>query len=165
MYNDSVSWRWPASVGPCFGQAWAQRFCLLTRSPVFSTDQVACADPETCLKVCSNPSGCSDIAYPKLVLELLPTGNVPSPLNSVPWSVQKGRPPLGPDLKEGQDGRVAGASEPGPPNKTRVLALQGFLPDSPQPASAPPHGSPEFCLLPVAPTGNSWRYGSGVMVS
>ncbi|KAL6067818.1 hypothetical protein STEG23_026939, partial [Scotinomys teguina] len=25
-------------------------------------------------QVCSNPSGCSDIAYPKLVLELLPTG-------------------------------------------------------------------------------------------
>ena len=38
---------------------------------------MACADPETCLKVCSNPSGCSDIAYPKLVLELLPTGNAP----------------------------------------------------------------------------------------
>ncbi|KAK2496440.1 hypothetical protein MC885_013279 [Smutsia gigantea] len=37
-------------------------------------DQVACADPEICQKVCSNPSGCSDIAYPKLVLELLPTG-------------------------------------------------------------------------------------------
>ncbi|XP_035968394.1 sodium/myo-inositol cotransporter 2 isoform X3 [Halichoerus grypus] len=43
-------------------------------SRVLFPDQVACADPETCLKVCSNPSGCSDIAYPKLVLELLPTG-------------------------------------------------------------------------------------------
>ncbi|KAM8777369.1 sodium/myo-inositol cotransporter 2 isoform 1-T2 [Rhynchonycteris naso] len=43
-------------------------------SRVLYPDQVACADPETCRKVCGNPSGCSDIAYPKLVLELLPTG-------------------------------------------------------------------------------------------
>ncbi|XP_006902109.1 PREDICTED: sodium/myo-inositol cotransporter 2 [Elephantulus edwardii] len=43
-------------------------------SRVLFPDQVACADPEICQKVCSNPSGCSDIAYPKLVLELLPTG-------------------------------------------------------------------------------------------
>uniref|UniRef100_A0A674G8V0 Sodium/myo-inositol cotransporter 2 n=1 Tax=Taeniopygia guttata TaxID=59729 RepID=A0A674G8V0_TAEGU len=35
---------------------------------------VACADPEICQKICGNPSGCSDIAYPKLVLELLPVG-------------------------------------------------------------------------------------------
>jgi len=54
----------------------------LTLGLVVPTDQVACADPETCLKVCSNPSGCSDIAYPKLVLELLPT--VPAP--SSPWT-------------------------------------------------------------------------------
>ncbi|KAM9211185.1 sodium/myo-inositol cotransporter 2 isoform 3-T3 [Dugong dugon] len=43
-------------------------------SRVLFPDQVACADPEICRKVCSNPSGCSDIAYPKLVLEILPTG-------------------------------------------------------------------------------------------
>ncbi|XP_004705765.1 sodium/myo-inositol cotransporter 2 [Echinops telfairi] len=43
-------------------------------SRVLFPDQVACANPEICQKVCSNPSGCSDIAYPKLVLELLPTG-------------------------------------------------------------------------------------------
>ncbi|KAM5330657.1 sodium/myo-inositol cotransporter 2 isoform 2-T2 [Glossophaga mutica] len=43
-------------------------------SRVLFSDQVACADPEICQKVCGNPSGCSDIAYPKLVLELLPTG-------------------------------------------------------------------------------------------
>ncbi|XP_036135476.1 sodium/myo-inositol cotransporter 2 [Molossus molossus] len=43
-------------------------------SRVLFPDQVACADPEICRKVCGNPSGCSDIAYPKLVLELLPTG-------------------------------------------------------------------------------------------
>ncbi|XP_008068680.1 sodium/myo-inositol cotransporter 2 isoform X4 [Carlito syrichta] len=43
-------------------------------SRILFPEQVACADPEICQKVCSNPSGCSDIAYPKLVLELLPTG-------------------------------------------------------------------------------------------
>uniref|UniRef100_A0A5F9DTQ7 Sodium/myo-inositol cotransporter 2 n=1 Tax=Oryctolagus cuniculus TaxID=9986 RepID=A0A5F9DTQ7_RABIT len=43
-------------------------------SRILFPDQVACADPETCQRVCNNPSGCSDIAYPKLVLELLPTG-------------------------------------------------------------------------------------------
>nr|KAF6294918.1 solute carrier family 5 member 11 [Pipistrellus kuhlii] len=43
-------------------------------SRILFPDQVACADPEICQEVCGNPSGCSDIAYPKLVLELLPTG-------------------------------------------------------------------------------------------
>ncbi|XP_055994858.1 sodium/myo-inositol cotransporter 2 isoform X2 [Sorex fumeus] len=43
-------------------------------SRILFPDQVACAIPEICKKVCGNPSGCSDIAYPKLVLELLPTG-------------------------------------------------------------------------------------------
>nr|XP_019605753.1 PREDICTED: sodium/myo-inositol cotransporter 2 isoform X1 [Rhinolophus sinicus]XP_019605754.1 PREDICTED: sodium/myo-inositol cotransporter 2 isoform X1 [Rhinolophus sinicus] len=43
-------------------------------SRVLFPDQVACADPDICQKVCGNPSGCSDIAYPKLVLEILPTG-------------------------------------------------------------------------------------------
>ncbi|XP_070317167.1 sodium/myo-inositol cotransporter 2 isoform X3 [Odocoileus virginianus] len=43
-------------------------------SRVLFPDEVACADPEICQEVCSNPAGCSDIAYPKLVLELLPTG-------------------------------------------------------------------------------------------
>ena len=40
----------------------------------FSTDEVACVDPEICQKACDNPIGCSNIAYPKLVLELLPKG-------------------------------------------------------------------------------------------
>ncbi|KAI1233610.1 Sodium/myo-inositol cotransporter 2, partial [Lamprotornis superbus] len=43
-------------------------------SRVLFPDLVACADPEICKKICGNPSGCSDIAYPKLVLELLPVG-------------------------------------------------------------------------------------------
>uniref|UniRef100_A0A672V8A2 Sodium/myo-inositol cotransporter 2 n=1 Tax=Strigops habroptila TaxID=2489341 RepID=A0A672V8A2_STRHB len=43
-------------------------------SRILFPDLVACADADICRKVCGNPSGCSDIAYPKLVLELLPTG-------------------------------------------------------------------------------------------
>jgi len=41
---------------------------------LYVTDEVACTDPEVCQRVCDNPAGCSNIAFPKLVLELLPVG-------------------------------------------------------------------------------------------
>ncbi|GFR62446.1 sodium/glucose cotransporter 4 [Elysia marginata] len=37
-------------------------------------DMIACVDPDTCEKYCQNPVGCSNVAYPKLVLELMPVG-------------------------------------------------------------------------------------------
>ncbi|XP_041457945.1 sodium/glucose cotransporter 4-like [Lytechinus variegatus] len=37
-------------------------------------DEVACIDPDSCIEVCGNPNGCTDIAYPRLVLRLMPTG-------------------------------------------------------------------------------------------
>ncbi|XP_072294639.1 sodium/glucose cotransporter 4 [Eucyclogobius newberryi] len=37
-------------------------------------DEVACVDPEVCQKVCGVAVGCSNIAYPKLVVELMPSG-------------------------------------------------------------------------------------------
>lgn len=37
-------------------------------------DEIACTDPDVCRAVCGSPSGCSNIAYPLLVLNLLPTG-------------------------------------------------------------------------------------------
>lgn len=40
---------------------------------VFS-DAVACVDPDECLKYCGTTVGCSNIAYPKLLLKILPTG-------------------------------------------------------------------------------------------
>ncbi|MBN3303943.1 SC5AB protein, partial [Amia calva] len=43
-------------------------------SRILFPDEVACGDPEVCQEVCGNPMGCSDIAYPKLVMELLPSG-------------------------------------------------------------------------------------------
>ncbi|XP_077439896.1 sodium/glucose cotransporter 4 isoform X2 [Vanacampus margaritifer] len=37
-------------------------------------DEVACVDPAVCQRVCGTPVGCSNIAYPKLVVELMPVG-------------------------------------------------------------------------------------------
>uniref|UniRef100_UPI003AACF605 sodium/myo-inositol cotransporter 2 isoform X1 n=1 Tax=Centroberyx gerrardi TaxID=166262 RepID=UPI003AACF605 len=43
-------------------------------SRILYPDEVACGDPEVCTEICGNPVGCSDIAYAKLVMELLPSG-------------------------------------------------------------------------------------------
>ncbi|MFT7798946.1 sodium/myo-inositol cotransporter 2, partial [Arapaima gigas] len=43
-------------------------------SRILFPDEVACGDPEVCQQVCGSSVGCSDIAYPKLVMELLPSG-------------------------------------------------------------------------------------------
>lgn len=37
-------------------------------------DDIACVNATECDRICGNPVGCSNIAYPKLVLELMPTG-------------------------------------------------------------------------------------------
>ncbi|GAA6086573.1 sodium/glucose cotransporter 5 [Tachysurus ichikawai] len=39
-----------------------------------SLDSVGCVDPEECMKVCGAEVGCSNIAFPKLVIELMPSG-------------------------------------------------------------------------------------------
>ncbi|KAF1576197.1 Sodium/glucose cotransporter 5, partial [Eudyptes moseleyi] len=43
-------------------------------SRVLYPDAVACVDPEECARVCGATVGCSNIAYPKLVVELMPSG-------------------------------------------------------------------------------------------
>ncbi|XP_017678743.1 PREDICTED: sodium/glucose cotransporter 5 isoform X2 [Lepidothrix coronata] len=43
-------------------------------SRVLYPDSVACVDPEECTRVCGAAVGCSNIAYPKLVVELMPSG-------------------------------------------------------------------------------------------
>ncbi|NWU18830.1 SC5AA protein, partial [Dyaphorophyia castanea] len=43
-------------------------------SRVLYPDTVACVDPEECTRVCGAAVGCSNIAYPKLVVELMPRG-------------------------------------------------------------------------------------------
>ena len=52
-----------------------ERMPLLVVQSVFITDDIACASPETCEAACGNPAGCSNIALPRLVMELLPPGN------------------------------------------------------------------------------------------
>ncbi|XP_030836122.1 sodium/glucose cotransporter 4 [Strongylocentrotus purpuratus] len=37
-------------------------------------DEVACQDAESCMEICDNPNGCSNIAYPLLVLRWMPIG-------------------------------------------------------------------------------------------
>uniref|UniRef100_A0A8V1A3S4 Solute carrier family 5 member 9 n=1 Tax=Gallus gallus TaxID=9031 RepID=A0A8V1A3S4_CHICK len=37
-------------------------------------DEVGCVDPSICRKICGAAVGCSNIAYPKLVVELMPDG-------------------------------------------------------------------------------------------
>jgi len=41
---------------------------------VLFTDEVACAVPEDCERICGSRSGCTNIAFVKLVTELMPTG-------------------------------------------------------------------------------------------
>ena len=43
---------------------------------VSTTDDIACASPEACDAFCGNKAGCSNLAYPLLVLRLLPTGRL-----------------------------------------------------------------------------------------
>jgi len=43
-------------------------------SRVLYADDVACASPERCLEACGSRAGCTNIAFPKLVLGIMPTG-------------------------------------------------------------------------------------------
>ncbi|XP_013388915.1 sodium/glucose cotransporter 4-like [Lingula anatina] len=43
-------------------------------SRVLFPDEVGCVDPDICEKVCQNRVGCYNIAYPKMVVEILPVG-------------------------------------------------------------------------------------------
>ncbi|XP_067390463.1 sodium/mannose cotransporter SLC5A10 [Emydura macquarii macquarii] len=43
-------------------------------SRVLYPDAVGCVDPNECVRVCGSEVGCSNIAYPKLVVELMPSG-------------------------------------------------------------------------------------------
>lgn len=39
-------------------------------------DEVGCVDPAECQRICESALGCTNIAYPKLVIELMPVGKV-----------------------------------------------------------------------------------------
>lgn len=40
----------------------------------YIVDRVACSVPEKCMEICGSAVGCTNIAYPELVLKLMPTG-------------------------------------------------------------------------------------------
>ena len=42
---------------------------------IYFLGRVACVDPEICYQICQSRSGCSNIAYPTLVLNIMPTGD------------------------------------------------------------------------------------------
>jgi len=37
-------------------------------------DEIACADPNLCEEICGSRAGCTNIAYPTLVIRLMPVG-------------------------------------------------------------------------------------------
>ncbi|KAL4218732.1 hypothetical protein ACF0H5_021320 [Mactra antiquata] len=41
---------------------------------ILFTETVGCSDPVKCMEVCGSASGCSNIAYPQLVIHLMPPG-------------------------------------------------------------------------------------------
>ena len=44
--------------------------------PVYFSDRVACSVPEKCMEICGSEVACTNIAYPELVLKLMPTGKL-----------------------------------------------------------------------------------------
>ncbi|KAL6481251.1 hypothetical protein MHYP_G00093310 [Metynnis hypsauchen] len=55
-------------------QSKTRHFHENTHPPPSVSDSVGCVDPEECMKVCGAEVGCSNIAFPKLVIELMPSG-------------------------------------------------------------------------------------------
>ncbi|XP_042312453.1 sodium/myo-inositol cotransporter [Sceloporus undulatus] len=43
-------------------------------SRILFPEDIACINPEHCMKVCGSRAGCSNIAYPRLVMKLVPVG-------------------------------------------------------------------------------------------
>jgi solute carrier family 5 (sodium/myo-inositol cotransporter), member 3 len=43
-------------------------------SRILFKEQIACADPQTCYEVCESRAGCSNLAYPLLIINLMPSG-------------------------------------------------------------------------------------------
>uniref|UniRef100_A0A8C3T2I8 Sodium/mannose cotransporter SLC5A10 n=1 Tax=Chelydra serpentina TaxID=8475 RepID=A0A8C3T2I8_CHESE len=60
-------WARNGSGARCSGRGRAASCCVVA-------DAVSCVDPDECVRVCGSEVGCSNIAYPKLVVELMPSG-------------------------------------------------------------------------------------------
>ena len=60
--------------------------CLLAHTAHhLSPDKVACAVPSECEKHCGAAVGCTNIAYPTLVVELMPNGEIRPHWWRLPW--------------------------------------------------------------------------------
>ena len=68
--NERFPWRGREQVWGPLEKArddWSN--CLI--SPA---DEVGCVDPDVCQRICGARVGCSNIAYPRLVMGLMPVG-------------------------------------------------------------------------------------------
>ena len=43
---------------------------------IFLLDVIACSDPKICFEKCGRRSGCTNYAYPMLVMRVMPAGNL-----------------------------------------------------------------------------------------
>uniref|UniRef100_A0A665W3Z1 Sodium/myo-inositol cotransporter n=1 Tax=Echeneis naucrates TaxID=173247 RepID=A0A665W3Z1_ECHNA len=43
-------------------------------SRIFFADELACISPDHCVEVCGSAAGCSNVAYPRLVMSVMPVG-------------------------------------------------------------------------------------------
>ncbi|CAF2110907.1 unnamed protein product [Rotaria magnacalcarata] len=41
---------------------------------IVNEDRIGCSSPQTCKEICGNEASCTDIAYPLIVIELIPRG-------------------------------------------------------------------------------------------
>ena len=46
----------------------------LTAKCVPFVEEIGCSDPVKCMEICGNENGCSNIAYPKLIIDVMPDG-------------------------------------------------------------------------------------------
>ena len=51
-------------------------FLFLKTKQSVHKDEVGCVDPAKCMAICESRTGCTNIALPKLVLEIMPSGKL-----------------------------------------------------------------------------------------
>jgi len=43
-------------------------------SRVLFNEEIGCTEPSECLRFCGSSKGCSNVAYPKLIIDMMPDG-------------------------------------------------------------------------------------------
>lgn len=67
---------------------------IFSSMSITSVDEVGCVDPDVCQRICGARVGCSNIAYPKLVMALMPVGETCSPTPHFSPTTSLCQPPL-----------------------------------------------------------------------